>query len=234
MKKSYSVSEAAKLLGYSKNSVYGFLKEGLIKARRIGKGKFRIPETEITKFETKNSGKTETEVAESAILPTPRPGKSLANLSGESTVHTLGLWIQERAGLPRLFDWLTSLTSLILGVSLYLYSGQTDILSSGRLSLWMDPIRLTLIFGGLGLILASMVQTEVGKKFNLVNIFRLTLTLTLLGLALILLSGGDVDGFIIYGLFGLMILMEVLTGIDTAVMYTFYIFGLIVGVFVIY
>ena len=51
MKKTYSVSETAKILGYSTNSIYGFLKEGLINSVRIGKGKFRIPEKEIEKFE---------------------------------------------------------------------------------------------------------------------------------------------------------------------------------------
>jgi excisionase family DNA binding protein len=233
MKQNYSVSEAAKLLGYSTNSVYGFLKDDLIKSKRIGKGKFRIPKEEIDRFAA-SRGAENGAVPESAILPLPRPGKSLANLSGESTIHTLRLWLEERVGLPRLFDWLTSLTALILGVSLFLYSSQTDILSSGRLVVWMDPIRLTLIFGGVGLILASMVQTEVGKKINLVNLFRFMLTLTMLGLASILLSGGDVDGFMIYGLFGLIVLVEALTEIDTAVMYMFYIFGLIVGIFAIY
>ena len=50
MEKTYSVKEASKLLGYSTNSVYSFLKDGDIKSVRIGKGKFRIPQSEIDKF----------------------------------------------------------------------------------------------------------------------------------------------------------------------------------------
>lgn len=243
MKKTYSVSETAKILGYSTNSIYGFLKEGLINSVRIGKGKFRIPEKEIKKFED-NKGEKKTieskKMSEadqdvflpSSLLPPPRPGKSLSDLSGESFLHTFSLWLVERVGFPTLFDWLISLTSIVLGMSLFLYSNQQEVLSLGRLSLWLNPIRLGMIFGGLGLILASMIQEEVGRLVNLTNIFRYFLGAAFLGLSGVLLSGGDVDGFLIHGLFGLVILIEALSGVESSTLYMFYVFGLLISVFI--
>jgi excisionase family DNA binding protein len=269
MNKTYSVSEAAKMLGYSTNSIYSFLKRGEIKATRLGKGKFRIPQKEIDRLfpkelkempekpaedksvkeealilpkvpkkaaevpEVLTPVKEVVNVPESAILEAPRPGSSLADLSGETAVHTLRLWFEERVGLPKLFDWLTSLTSIILGVSLFLYSSQLDVLSLGRLSLWLNPIRLTMIFGGVGLILAAMIQEEIGRYTNLTNYFRFILAAAFLGLAVILYAGGDIDGFLVHGLFGLAILVEALSGIPSSVVYVLYIFGLLISVFVV-
>ena len=243
MKKIYSVSKTAKILGYSTNSIYGFLKEGLINSVRIGKGKFRIPEKEIEKFEGNKGGKKTIESKKmpaadqdvflpSSLLPPPRPGKSLSDLSGESFLHTFSLWLVERVGFPTLFDWLISLTSIVLGMSLFLYSNQQEVLSLGRLSLWLNPIRLGMIFGGLGLILASMIQEEVGRLVNLTNIFRYFLGAAFLGLSGVLLSGGDVDGFLIHGLFGLVILIEALSGVESSTLYMFYVFGLLISVFI--
>lgn len=235
------------MLGYSSNSIYGFLKEGLIKAVRIGNGKFRIPEKEIAKFTEPKKNKSilqsrkqpelknvETEVVpQSVLLPTPRPGMSLADLGGEPVIHTLKLWFEERVGLPKLFDWLTSLSSIIVGVSLFLHSGQQDVLSVGSLSLWLNPVRLGMIFGGLGLILASMIQGEIGRFSNFTNYFRYFLGMTFLGLSVILLLGGETDGFLIHGLFGLIILIEATSNIDSAILYMMYIFGLLISIFVV-
>jgi excisionase family DNA binding protein len=50
MKKLYSVKEAAGLLGVSTNTIYTYLKEGKIAARRIGKGRFKIPYASLYPF----------------------------------------------------------------------------------------------------------------------------------------------------------------------------------------
>ncbi|KKT83268.1 MAG: hypothetical protein UW80_C0018G0019 [Microgenomates group bacterium GW2011_GWC1_44_9] len=140
------VNEAARLLGYSRNSIYGFLKDGDIKSVRIGKGKFRIPQSEIDRFvgggeksvdyarddmaeKMENKRMVERVVAKSKedfqpeaqgplILPNPRPGKSLEELSGEPPLYTLRLWFEERVNIPRLFDWFIGLSSIILGFNL--------------------------------------------------------------------------------------------------------------------
>lgn len=50
MKKSYSVKEAAGLLGVSTNTIYTYLKEGKLIARRIGMGRFKIPYMSLAPF----------------------------------------------------------------------------------------------------------------------------------------------------------------------------------------
>ncbi len=46
----YSVKEAARLLGVSNNTVYQYLKEGKIFAKRIGRGRIKIPYKELAPF----------------------------------------------------------------------------------------------------------------------------------------------------------------------------------------
>jgi excisionase family DNA binding protein len=260
MEKNYSVEETAKLLGYSRNSIYGFLKDGDIKSVRIGKGKFRIPQSEIDRFlggttsgaailspEIKKENKmmVEAMVAEAKetsqpsapgpmILPLPRPGKSLEELGGEPPLYTLKLWFEERVGFPKLFDWFVGLSSIILGIAMFVHSKQVDILLVGRFALWFMPIRVALILSGLGLIIADMIQDEFLRYRNMSNYFRIILFVTYLGLSWILFLGNDIDGVLIYGLFSFVILLEATTAAKSATAYTLYIQALLIGTALIF
>lgn len=294
MEKTYSVKETAKLLGYSTNSVYGFLDKGLIKSVRIGNGKFKIPQSEIDKFmigrgsevetispkkemlsmkayedekvgldsnarneiindglgaevtfknavaaekperEAEQEMLVKTVIVPSEVLPTPRPGKSLADLSGERPLYFMKLWFEERVGLPRLFDWFISLSSIILGISMYLHTKQVDLLVVGRFSMWFGPIRIALIAGGFGLILADMIQEEYLRFRNMSSYFRFLLFLTYAILSIILLTGNDIDGFLIHGLFAIAILMEAVMDVRSSTAYMLYIQGLLIGTALIF
>ncbi len=50
MKRHYTVKEAAKLLGVSTNTIYSYLDQKKIEGRRIGKGRFKIPYSEVLPF----------------------------------------------------------------------------------------------------------------------------------------------------------------------------------------
>ncbi len=262
MEKSYSVKEASKLLGYSMNSVYSFLKDGSIKSVRIGKGKFRIPQSEIDKFlvvspnSEKNSGTVSVEKVESKIaveemvseakkeaypndsgtliLPVPRPGKSLEELGGEKPLTVLKLWFEERVAIPRLFDWFISLSSIILGISMFLHTKQVDVLLVGRYSMWFGPIRISLMLSGLGLIVADMIQEEFLRYRSLSNYFRAVLVATYAGLAWILLLGADIDGFAIYGLFAVAILIEAAFAVKSSTAYMVYIQSFLIATALIF
>jgi len=223
--KIYTVKEVAKLLGYSTNTIYGYLRTGEIKSLRMGRGKFRIPESELARLE--GSVKSEDTLT---VLPEPRPGKSLEALSGETPWHILKLWLAERVGLPRLFDWMVSLSSIVLGMSMFLYNRQMDVFVAGNLSDWFIPIRLSLIVAGFGLILADMIQDEFPGYRHLNNIFRLILVVTCFALAFMQMRAGDADGLIINGLFGFVILLEALFGLVSSVAYAMYVGGLAVGI----
>lgn len=251
MEKNYSVEEAAKLLGYSRNSIYSFLKDGDIKSVRIGKGMFRIPQSEIDRFTGGNSSRLEDkrmveEVVKEAkeqaqpdeptplVLPMPRPGKSLEELGGEPPLYTLKLWFEERVGFPRLFDWFIGLSSIVLGLSMFLHSKQVDLLLVGRFAVWFTPIRIALILSGLGLIVSDMIQDEFLRYRKLSNYFRLVLFGTYLALSWILFLGNDIDGLLIYGLFSLVILLEAASGMRSSNAYMIYIQGLFIGTALIF
>src|SRR3989339_120537 len=253
MEKTYSVKEASKLLGYSMNSIYSFLKDGDIKSVRIGKGKFRIPQSEIDKFLGAGASKEKLEdkkmvekmVAEvkeevaptepgPVILPLPRPGKSLEELGGEKPLTVIKLWFEERVTIPKLFDWFISLSSIILGASMYLHTKQVDALTVGRFSIWFTPIRISLMLSGLGLIIADMIQEEFVRYRNLSNYFRVVLFVTYLGLSWILLQGSDIDGFMIYGLFAVTILIEAAFAVKSSTAYMLFIQGLLISTALIF
>lgn len=238
MNKTYNVSEAAKILGYSKNSIYSFLKSGEIKSSRLGKGKIRIPQSEIDRLLGKEP-LIEVEVPKLIVKPeppkplvlgTPRQGKSLSEIQSDKPFRTIVLWFQERAGLPILFDWFVALSSVILGISLFLYNKQLDSFLVGRFAIWFTPIKIALLAGGVGLILADMLKDEQLLYRNFHNIFRFVLIATYLGLAFLLIPARDIDGFLINGLFALVILIEALFGVLSSTAYMFYIQGLLVGV----
>lgn len=51
MKKFYSVKEAAKILGFSTNTVYTHLEEGSLTGKRVGgRGRFKIPYSELAPY----------------------------------------------------------------------------------------------------------------------------------------------------------------------------------------
>ena len=235
--KDYTVKEAAKFLGYSTNTVYGYLKSGEIKSVRVGKGKIRIPASELEKFEgVAEEGASEKEAVVSEVvkgplvLPTPRPGRSLEDLSGETPWHITKLWLEERVGLPRLFDWLVALASIVLGLSMFLYNRQLDVFVAGNLAEWFLPIRLTLIIAGIGLILANMIQEEFSMYSHLNNVFRVILVIVYFVLAYLQMRSGDLDGLLINGLFALTILLEAVFGVVSSAAYAFFIGGLMIGI----
>jgi len=233
--KVYTVKEAAEILGYSTNTVYGYLRSGQIKSVRVGRGKFRIPASELSKFEGVSEGEEVEEEKEEIVtgpllLPLPRPGKSLEDLGGETPWHIMKLWLAERVGLPRLFDWLVALASIVLGLSMFVYNRQLDVFIGGGLAGWFMPIRLTLIIAGFGLILADMIQEEFAVYKHINNIFRVILMFVYFVLAYWQMKEGDMDGLIINGLFGAMILLEAGFGVATAAAYALYIGSLTVGI----
>lgn len=224
MKKTYSVSEAAKALGYSNNSVYSFLKKGEIKGLRLGRGKFRIRQEEIDRL--LNRAPKVVPVA----LRKPRPGKRVSELGSDKPLRTIILWFEERAGLPKLFDWFVALSSLVLGISLFLYTRQLDSLLAGKYAIWFTPIEIALLAGGVGLILADMLAEESPLYKNFNNLFRFVLVAAYVGLTLLQIPARDVDGFLINGLFAMVILIETLLGVLSSTAYMLYIQGLLIGV----
>lgn len=63
MKRYYSVKEAARLLNFSTNTIYSYLETGKLSAKRIGRGRFKIPFDELAPYVNSTSS------AQSPFIP---------------------------------------------------------------------------------------------------------------------------------------------------------------------
>jgi excisionase family DNA binding protein len=50
LKRYYTVKEAANILGVSTNTIYKYLDEGDLRAKRIGKGRFKVLASSLTPY----------------------------------------------------------------------------------------------------------------------------------------------------------------------------------------
>src|SRR3989344_5229600 len=123
MPKTYTVKQVAVALGFSTNTVYKYLDEGKIKATRLGtEGRFRIPESEVTRLLGDRGQLSET------LSPLPveaAPTLVTPEAENEEITHTL----LNRVANPDLFDWFLALTAIFIGLTEFLYPAKYQLLS---------------------------------------------------------------------------------------------------------
>lgn len=138
-KKTYTVKEVAKLLGFSTNTVYKYLDDGSIKAVRLGEeGRFRIPESEVESL-LQERGKTL--YSSDVLVPSENQIKKPFADSN----------IEIKDG-PKLFDWFISFMSIALGFSIVVFplSNATQLaLSYTKITI---PLQIILIIGGVAIL----------------------------------------------------------------------------------
>src|SRR3990172_1963838 len=149
MPKTYTVKQVAVALGFSTNTVYKYLDEGKIKATRLGsEGRFRIPESEVTRL-----------LGERQAVTPPSPSEALSGVErakeGSTEDNTLSLL--NRVANPDLFDVFLVLTAVFVGLTEFLYPLSYQLLS-------VDPYRSLVLITKILLILA-------GPTLIAVNIF---------------------------------------------------------------
>ena len=196
MPKTYTVKEIADILGFSTNSIYTFLKEKRIKGVRIGKGRFRIPEEELSRILhlSKKPVRDDTLLHVSDIL-----SPSLMSAAGDAAV-----FVQRDPGssrhqndtvlIPNLFDWFVGLAAIITGVALFIFNASISSPSLSRFTALFPFIRVVLIAAGLGVIVSgSLVRNRIWHGVFL-------LSLSLMGFANVfgLARTGDIEGALIY------------------------------------
>lgn len=128
MKRYYSVKEAAKLLGFSTNTIYSYLDTGKIKSRRIGKGRFKIPYDELAPF-VQVSHETTPEVA-SFIHSEPQPIAFTEQSGLQSTLieRPEPKYKIYDFDLSQIFVFSTLFGAAILSPVVYDFSSSTDVL----------------------------------------------------------------------------------------------------------
>jgi excisionase family DNA binding protein len=201
MADTYTVKQVARILGFSTNSIYSFLKAKRIKGVRVGKGRFRIPQAEIDRLlltSSKPPAKSSTLSTEQAY-PVQQPAKSI--------LISPVIKLSNRSEMPGLLDWATGIAALMTSISWPLFStydlGVAAVAVSSYLPLLTD---LTLVVGGIGLILTDIA----GKKtVRLNNFFRLSLTFPFAVMTYLYYVAGLPEASILYIIIALVNVMSV-------------------------
>lgn len=147
MPKTYSVKEAATILGFSTNTIYSFLNNKKVKGIRIGKGRFRIPQSEIDRMTGTSSVVSSTKPASTVIEPQqeliePRP------------FHEKQMWLQHIS----LVDWYIGLGSIIFGLSMFVYTVAVEHITLPQFTSWYWVLRFVFIFFGTGFLLTKLLR----------------------------------------------------------------------------
>ena len=195
MPKTYTVKEVADILGFSTNSIYTFLKEKRIKGVRIGKGRFRIPEEELSRILhlSKKPAQVAAPIRASDIL-----SPSLMPAAGDAAVITPRGFDSFRRHddavfVPNLFDWFVGLAAIIAGAALFIFNASVSSSHLARFSALFPFIRIVLIAAGLGVIISGFMRNRIWHGLFL-------FALSFLGFvnAFGLARSGDIEGALIY------------------------------------
>ena len=199
MPKTYTVKEVAKILGFSTNSIYTFLRENRLKGVRVGKGRFRISQEEVDRI-------LQIHTNEASQAPVA------SNQDAPTVLEPAPLHLQVISP-PNLFDWFLGMAAIIAGMALFLFNSMFGAKEFSRVSSLLLPMRLILIAGGVGVLVSSFLSNSGPWR----KIFYIVLAVTGMVSSTFLFRAGDFMGASIYGLLSLVGLLVVLLHIESIV-----------------
>lgn len=213
MSQTYTVKQVAELLGYSTNSIYSFLKEGRIKGIRVGKGRFRVSQEEIDRLLkiNRNPAPADNILPELASVPGPISDRQPFPLSNNKKMTIK---------VPSLFDWFVGLGSIVFGMTVILFIDHTNELTIRDFAPYIFPLKLTMILGGIGLLLADIIG-KTGLKWH--KIFLFILSFTYVSFTAVYISAGDLEGSVIFGLITLIIFFHIVLNVETISSFILYV-----------
>lgn len=221
MPATYTVKQVAEILGYSTNSIYTFLKEKRIKGVRVGKGRFRIPQSELDRLllTTKTKGGTSQRKSQEviplateipSILQIAHPSGVVEQQHGYSPITGLIDGFGRRAvDVPSLFDWYIGISSIVLGFSLALFSRLFEEVTVVQFLPWMSSVRVSFILGGFGLLFTDIIG-ESRSRWHIT--FHAVLAASYAALAFIMLGINDGDAVMLFGLLSVTMIVTYLLG----------------------
>lgn len=197
MSQTYTVRQVADILGYSTNSIYTFIKEKRIKAVRVGRGRFRIPLTELDRLLLHKSGQTTTPLT----VPTPQPQWNgsrggIEEPADHTILDVLAAPRVSQTHFPSFFDWFIGMCAITLGASLFIFSPTFGEAIAAPYLVWKPVFQGTLIAAGIGLLLTDILE-EKSKYWH--SLFHILLILGLTGVAWWLYSMRDISGAFLFG-----------------------------------
>lgn len=223
MEKTYTVKQVAEILGYSTNSIYTFLKEKRIQGIRVGKGRFRISQTELNRVFHLSKSLSSPPVTTLPVTTIPEAGEVLHLKNYDKGIYMT---------IPSLFDWFLGVASILLGISLFLFSSMKEQAIFDPYLNWMLPLQISFIAGGIGI----LVNT-IGKNMPVFWywVFSLALAATYSVFGLIKLQTAGIEASLLYGLIAIMALSNVFIKRRSALSFMFLItlYGLATAIAVI-
>jgi excisionase family DNA binding protein len=207
--KTYTVKEVADILEYSTNSIYTFLKEKRIKGVRVGKGRFRIPQSELDRLLATEKGmKKATTQAAPAPSGTGQQDVAVVSQGDDVMFETepskyahLFLW-GAPLQLPNIFEWFVGVSAILSGVALFLFNTTGPRGNGTGFAVAAPMVRIVLIAAGLGVLLGSMFS-KTNNPWR--RIFHGILSVMGLINAALLWRGGDVNAALVYGALAVLI-----------------------------
>lgn len=160
-KKTYTVKEVARLLGFSTNTVYKYLEEGKIKSTRLGKeGRFRVPDAEMSRLLQESKG----------VEITEQP--SYVEQAGRGLLNSPSNFLEEDGKhSPSLFDWFICFLSIALGFSQVVFPAYSV---SSIIVKFLPSIQILqglLFFAGFGLIAFDVLGLDKNYWHNILHVF---------------------------------------------------------------
>lgn len=144
MPKTYSVKETASLLGFSANTIYSFLNTKKMHGIRIGKGRFRIPQSEIDRILGVSSSLSQEGV--SSGVPFAKKRIEMPFFEQQTSREHLSL-----------VDWYIGLGSIIFGLSMFIYTTAIEFIALPQFTIWYWILRCVFIFFGAGFLLSKLI-----------------------------------------------------------------------------
>lgn len=218
MSQTYTIKQVADILGYSTNSIYEFVKEKRIKAVRIGRGRFRITEEELQRvMHLSKKNNQDVAMATQTTDQTQATPQTISQQNTNAFIRVNRLKKETDTTLPRqsLLDWFIIITSILVGISLFLFSNHTISGAVATLLPWKLSLRVVLITAGIGLLLSQ----HVGRFSKFWNIFfRLILTASFLLIAYFRWQILDGDGAMLAIILACAIIGSIFLSIENDIM----------------
>lgn len=197
MAATYTVKQVAKILGYSTNSIYTFLKEKRIKGVRVGKGRFRVTQQELDRLLTLSKNlptQNTTQQDQTVSLPT----SSQETMQSAIAEAALQAGVNPALQLP-VVPWFWGFLSIVFGVCMWLPDTFTVLFSSTLLVRFGPYISALFVVLGLLQIITSFFTSHTGIRI----FFALLLALTF-GSVSVSVQLAAPGAAIVFGIFALL------------------------------
>lgn len=220
MAATYTVKQVADILGYSTNSIYTFLKAKRIKGVRVGKGRFRIPQSELDRLLliSKKQNVPASAMISGALLP-PAPAVGISDITGSIPIEDVQLFGFAHLGTLNIFDWFIGTAAIIAGLSLFLFNASFNQASMGQVAMFLSVIRVTLIGSGAGILLTN-IAGQTHKLWH--KLFHILLGSVGVFMGIVFFAIGEIDGSLIYGILGVLVFLSAVIHIGGAAWFSLY------------